>query len=143
MPAQKRSKDAPARPSSRASAAKRPAAGSRSAAAQAVPPDRRTNILLAAEKLFATRGFHAVSIRDIAAEAAVPLALVGYYYGAKHELYHAIFQSWSPVIAGRLEALGQAGRRRPAGAAASPHRRGLRHARWSTCTSARKVATTR
>jgi AcrR family transcriptional regulator len=71
-------------------------------------PDRRTNILLAAEKLFATRGFHAVSIRDIATEADVPLALVGYYYGAKHELYHAIFESWSPAIAGRLEALGQA-----------------------------------
>jgi AcrR family transcriptional regulator len=68
-------------------------------------PDRRTNILLAAEKLFALRGFHAVSIRDIAAEAGVPLALVGYYYGAKHELYHAIFESWSPAIAGRLEAL--------------------------------------
>jgi len=68
-------------------------------------PDRRTNILLAAEKLFALRGFHAVSIRDIAAEAGVPLALVGYYYGAKHELYHAIFESWSPSIAGRIEGL--------------------------------------
>jgi len=68
-------------------------------------PDRRTNILLAAEKLFALRGYHAVSIRDIAAEAQVPLALVGYYYGAKHELYHAIFESWSGAIAGRLDAL--------------------------------------
>ncbi|MCJ0761602.1 TetR/AcrR family transcriptional regulator [Variovorax terrae] len=68
-------------------------------------PDRRTNILLAAEKLFALRGFHAVSIRDIASEASVPIALVGYYYGAKHELYHAIFESWSPAIAARLEAL--------------------------------------
>ena len=68
-------------------------------------PDRRTNILLAAEKLFATRGFHAVSIRDIAAEAGVPLALVGYYYGVKHELYHAIFESWGSAIQGRVEAL--------------------------------------
>ena len=68
-------------------------------------PDRRTNILLAAEKLFATHGFHAVSIRDIAAEAGVPLALVGYYYGAKHELYHSIFQSWNSAIQGRVEAL--------------------------------------
>ena len=67
-----------------------PPAAARRAAARADQPDRRLNILLAAEKLFALRGYHAVSIRDIAAEAEVPLALVGYYYGAKHELYRAI-----------------------------------------------------
>jgi AcrR family transcriptional regulator len=71
-------------------------------AARADQPDRRLNILLAAEKLFALRGYHAVSIRDIAAEAEVPLALVGYYYGAKHELYRAIMQSWSGNIADRM-----------------------------------------
>jgi AcrR family transcriptional regulator len=75
------------------------------AAARADQPDRRLNILLAAEKLFALRGYHAVSIRDIAAEAEVPLALVGYYYGAKHELYRAIMQSWSGNIADRLDRL--------------------------------------
>ena len=63
------------------------------------------DILLAAEKLFALNGYHAVSIRDIAAEAGVPLALVGYYYGAKHELYHAIFESWNSAIAGRVASL--------------------------------------
>ncbi|MBI5277534.1 MAG: TetR/AcrR family transcriptional regulator [Burkholderiales bacterium] len=68
-------------------------------------PDRRQNILLAAEKLFAQRGFHAVSIRDIAEEAQVPLALVGYYFGQKHELYHAIFEHWSTTIEERLAAL--------------------------------------
>lgn len=72
---------------------------------RAEQPDRRLNILLAAEKLFALHGYHGVSIRDIAAEAAVPLALVGYYYGAKHELYHAIFESWRPMIAERLSQL--------------------------------------
>lgn len=74
-------------------------------AARADQPDRRLNILLAAEKLFALRGYHAVSIRDIAAEAEVPLALVGYYYGAKHELYAAIMQSWSGNIEDRLARL--------------------------------------
>lgn len=68
-------------------------------------PDRRLNILLAAEKLFALHGYHAVSIRDIAAEAEVPLALVGYYYGAKHELYGAIMQSWRGNIDDRLARL--------------------------------------
>jgi AcrR family transcriptional regulator len=68
-------------------------------------PDRRRAILLAAQKLFAERGYHAVSIRDIAGEASVPLALVGYYYGAKHELYHAIFLSWQESIDERLRGL--------------------------------------
>lgn len=71
-------------------------------------PDRRQNILLAAEKLFATNGYHAVSIRDIADEAGVPLALVGYYFGQKRELYHAIFEHWSAMIEERLESLRQA-----------------------------------
>ena len=71
-------------------------------------PDRKYSILLAAEKLFAERGFHAVSIRDIADEAQVPLALVGYYFGQKHELYHAIFEHWSSTIDERLAALQEA-----------------------------------
>jgi AcrR family transcriptional regulator len=71
-------------------------------------PDRRQNILLAAEKLFARNGYHAVSIRDIADDAGVPLALVGYYFGQKRELYHAIFEHWSTMIEERLESLRRA-----------------------------------
>ena len=70
-------------------------------------PDRKQAILLAAEKLFARHGYHAVTIRGIADEAKVPLALVGYYYGQKHELFHAIFEHWSPTIDERLAALRQ------------------------------------
>lgn len=73
----------------------------------AARPDRRTAILLAAEKLFAQRGFHAVTIRQIAQQAAVPLALVGYYFGAKQALFIAIFERWSPTIEARLDALRQ------------------------------------
>lgn len=71
-------------------------------------PDRRQNILLAAEKLFAKYGYHAVSIRNIADEAQVPLALVGYYFGAKQQLYHAIFEHWSTMIEERLASLKEA-----------------------------------
>jgi AcrR family transcriptional regulator len=71
-------------------------------------PDRRQNILLAAEKLFASNGYHAVSIRDIADEAGVPLALVGYYFGQKRELYRAIFEHWSAMIEERLASLQRA-----------------------------------
>ena len=71
----------------------------------AARPDRRHSILLAAEKLFACHGYHAVTIRRIADEAGVPLALVGYYYGPKHALFHAIFEHWSHTIEERLAGL--------------------------------------
>lgn len=77
--------------------------------AEALRPDRKADILLAAEKLFAQRGYHAVTIRQIAEEAGVPLALVGYYYGPKHELFHAIFEHWSSTIDERLQALKNVG----------------------------------
>ena len=73
---------------------------------QAPPPaDRKADILLAAEKLFAQRGYHAVTIREIAAEAGVPLSLVGYHYGPKDALFHAIFAHWNSTIEERLREL--------------------------------------
>lgn len=62
-----------------------------SAASEAVSADRRTAILEAAERLFARRGFDAVSIRDIAAEAGVNSALIGYHHGNKDALYRSLF----------------------------------------------------
>ncbi len=73
--------------------------------ADALRPDRKADILLAAEKLFAQRGYHAVTIRQIAEEAGVPLALVGYYYGQKHELFQAIFAHWNSTIEERVNNL--------------------------------------
>lgn len=70
-----------------------------------VRPDRKADILLAAEKLFAQRGYHAVTIRQIAEEAGVPLALVGYYYGPKQALFQAIFAHWNSTIEERVNAL--------------------------------------
>ena len=82
-------------------------AGHRAAAptAEAGRPDRRQAILLTAEKLFAQHGYHAVTIRQIAEDAGVPLALVGYYFGPKQELFHAIFEHWSHTIEERLARL--------------------------------------
>jgi AcrR family transcriptional regulator len=71
-------------------------------------PDRKGAILLAAEKLFAQQGYDAVSLRQIAEEAGVPLALVGYYYGQKHELFEAVFAHWRGSIEERLAGLQQA-----------------------------------
>lgn len=71
---------------------------------------KKRAILIAAEKCFAAQSYEGVSIRDIAHEAGVPVALVGYYFGAKNELYLAIYEHHSGYIAKRLEELRKARR---------------------------------
>ncbi len=65
-------------------------------------PDRRAAILLSAEALFAERGYAAVSVRDIATRAGVPVALVGYYFGRKQELFGTIFAHRQVYITERI-----------------------------------------
>ena len=50
------------------------------------PPDTRTRILDAAERLFAERGFRGASVRAITDLAGANLAAVGYHFGSKAEL---------------------------------------------------------
>jgi AcrR family transcriptional regulator len=62
-------------------------------------PDGRstkTRILDAAEELFAARGYHGVSIREITQAAGVEVALANYHFGPKEELFRH-------VIARRVE----------------------------------------
>src|ERR1700741_5130295 len=54
--------------------------------------DKRLAIEIAAEKLFAQRGFRATSIRDIAKAAQVSSAMISYYFGSKEQLLTAIMQ---------------------------------------------------
>ncbi len=75
--------------------------------------DRQQAILHAAERLFAERGFHAVTIRQIADAASVPLALVGYYFGHKEGLFRAVFAQHGHLHQEPLRALDEA--RRTAG----------------------------
>ena len=49
-------------------------------------------ILATAERLFAQRGFQAVSVRDITAEAGVNIASVNYHFGSKDGLLYEIFR---------------------------------------------------
>ena len=91
-----------------ASAKRSPRSRSATEADTDLAPNRRRNILLAAERLFASKGFHGVSIRDIADEAGVPLALVGYYFRPKAELYQQIYRERSGYIHARLGALAKA-----------------------------------
>lgn len=50
----------------------------------------RTKILDAAEALFAARGYHGVSIREITQLAGVEVALANYHFGPKEELFRQV-----------------------------------------------------
>jgi len=54
-------------------------------------PATKDLILDTAERLFAERGFAAVSVRDITAAAGVNLAAVNYHFGSKDALMTALF----------------------------------------------------
>jgi TetR/AcrR family transcriptional regulator, repressor for neighboring sulfatase len=68
-------------------------------------------ILDAAEKLFAERGYAAVSVRDIGQEAGVSHALVHRYLGTKRDVYRAVLKRHEDSIrsaAGETEDLAAA-----------------------------------
>jgi len=58
----------------------------------------KERILDAAEQLFAQRGLYGVSLRDITRAAGVDVALVGYHFGGKRELFAAVFERRSEVL---------------------------------------------
>jgi AcrR family transcriptional regulator len=77
----------------------------------------RGRLLEAAEALFSDRGYHAVSMRDIARRARVNLAAANYHFGTKENLFvEALSQRIRPINARRLAALDAlaAGSRPPA-----------------------------
>jgi len=58
----------------------------------------RQAILDAAEGLFARHGFYGVTTRQVAAEAGVDTALIHYYFGAKRELFDAVFLRRAEIL---------------------------------------------
>ncbi len=52
--------------------------------------ERQSDILEAAEVLFATKGFVGTSVRDIAANAGVNVAMISYYFGSKEKLLQTL-----------------------------------------------------
>jgi AcrR family transcriptional regulator len=72
------------------------------ARAIAAPPGEEESstarILAAAEEEFASAGFDATSIRQVARKAGVPMALIGYHFGGKSGLYRAIFEARTPAL---------------------------------------------
>jgi TetR/AcrR family transcriptional regulator, fatty acid metabolism regulator protein len=71
------------------------AASSRAAAAA----DKRRQILDAAIRVFATRGFHACRVSDVADEAGVAYGLVYHYFGSKEEILNTLFtERWQIML---------------------------------------------
>jgi AcrR family transcriptional regulator len=58
----------------------------------------KERLLDAAEQLFAQRGFHGVSLRDITEAAGVDVALVSYHFGSKRALFTAVFERRAEVL---------------------------------------------
>lgn len=50
-------------------------------------------IIEVAKNLFAEKGFHGTSIRDICKTAGVNISLISYYFGGKEELYNVVVES--------------------------------------------------
>lgn len=59
----------------------------------------KEKIFKAAKTLFAEKGFREVTVREIAAQAGVNSALVGYHFGNKQELFNEVYRSFSEPLA--------------------------------------------
>ena len=54
--------------------------------------DKRDQILQVAEQLFSDKGFDGTSVRDIAEQANVNLAMISYYFGSKEKLLKSLIE---------------------------------------------------
>jgi AcrR family transcriptional regulator len=57
--------------------------------------DRREDILKASLNLFAEKGFHGTSMRDIARAAGIAEGLIYHYFASKRDLFRAIIEEYS------------------------------------------------
>jgi AcrR family transcriptional regulator len=72
----------------------------------------KERILDAAERLFARRGFHGVSIRDITSAAGVDVAMSNYHFGPKQQLLAAVLTRRAQLLNdARLHMLDEARRK--------------------------------
>jgi AcrR family transcriptional regulator len=67
--------------------------------------EKQIQIMEAAEKLFADKGFNGTSVRDIADAAGVNLAMISYYFGSKEKLMEAMFQHRTRFFKLQLESM--------------------------------------
>ena len=71
--------------------------------------DKRRQILEAAVRAFARRGYHACRVGEIAEEAGVAYGLVYHYFGSKEEVLESIFRdTWTQMLA-RIREVAESG----------------------------------
>lgn len=54
--------------------------------------EKQLAIITTAERLFSIKGFEGTSVRDIAQEAGINVAMISYYFGSKEKLMEAVFE---------------------------------------------------
>lgn len=67
--------------------------------------EKQQSIISIAEKLFSVNGFDGTSVRDIAHEAGVNVAMISYYFGSKEKLMEAVFEQKTNVMRLKVENL--------------------------------------
>ncbi|HEX8561679.1 MAG TPA: TetR family transcriptional regulator [Flavobacterium sp.] len=67
--------------------------------------DKQIQILQVAERLFADKGFDGTSIRDIAKEAGINIAMVSYYFGSKEKMLESLILYRTSDLKMQLESL--------------------------------------
>ena len=67
--------------------------------------DKQLQIIDTAEKLFAIHGYNGTSVRDIAEDAGVNVAMISYYFGSKEKLMEAVFGERTRHIIVTIESL--------------------------------------
>jgi AcrR family transcriptional regulator len=68
----------------------------------------RTDLVAAARKLFAERGYDGASVRAITREAGANLGAVTYHFGSKRSLYAAVLEQGLRPLASRVQAVASA-----------------------------------
>ena len=64
---------------------------------------RRDDILVAAKRVFAKKGFHATTIADIAKAAKLSYGSIYWYFESKESLFHALMDSEEQALRGHIE----------------------------------------
>ncbi len=95
-----------------------------SAARKARSADRREAILAAALDEFASRGFEAARLDDVARRAGVAKGTIYLYFRDKESLFQELVRTMLTPLVGTIEALGQSDA--PAPDARRPYRRFIR-----------------
>jgi AcrR family transcriptional regulator len=67
--------------------------------------DKKEHIMDVAVSLFAEKGFEGTSIRDLAHEADVNIAMINYYFGSKEKLFVSLLEAKARFMREKIEAV--------------------------------------